>query len=315
MIHITLLWRTGVRSGNNSRVLWSTNMKTVVTHNGKFHPDDVFAVATIMLVEGNENVTVVRTREKAVISGADWVVDVGGEYDPERLRFDHHQLGAPVRENGIDYAAFGLVWRHYGEQVCGSKAVADAREEKLVQPIDAGDVGRQLYEVNELGIRPNELNDVISSYLPPWQSELDFDEQFLLAVDFAVAYLKRLIGRREAKERMKTLAIELYDKAPDKEVIVTEVGVSASEFIEYGDVVAVVMPDHTREGYWVVTLVPIEDGSYEYKKTFPKSWGGLRDEELAKESGIKGAQFCHKNRFIFVANSKEAALKATEFLE
>jgi hypothetical protein len=85
MIHITLLWRTGVRSGNNSRVLWSTNMKTVVTHNGKFHPDDVFAVATIMLVEGNENVTVVRTREKAVISGADWVVDVGGEYDPERL--------------------------------------------------------------------------------------------------------------------------------------------------------------------------------------------------------------------------------------
>jgi uncharacterized UPF0160 family protein len=42
----------------------------------------------------------------------------------------------------------------------------------------------------------------------------------------------------------------------------------------------------------------------------PENWGGLREEELRKVSGIPGAIFCHKGRFISIWETKEDALKA-----
>ena len=54
------------------------NKKTVVVHNGNFHPDDVFCVALLsILYDGGIKVT--RTRDESVISKADYVMDVGGE--------------------------------------------------------------------------------------------------------------------------------------------------------------------------------------------------------------------------------------------
>ncbi len=289
-------------------------MKTVATHNGKFHPDDVFAVASIMMIEGKENIKVIRTRDQDVIDKADWVVDVGGLYEPDKLRFDHHQIGAPKREVGFDYAAFGLVWKHYGEQISGSKEIAKKIDDNLALPIDAGDVGVALYKLNEYEIAPVGLFSVINSYLPPWQSDMDMDAQFLKAVDFAYDYLTRVIEKARAKQEMKEYAVKLYEEADDKSVIVTDIGLSAGEFIDYGDVYALVSPHISGNGHWIVSLVPLESGSFEHKKYFPESWGGLRGEELEKESGIEGADFCHKALFIFGATTKEAALKATEFL-
>ena len=43
------------------------------------------------------------------MDSADIVIDVGGQYDPDAGRFDHHQRGgAGERENGIPYSSFGL---------------------------------------------------------------------------------------------------------------------------------------------------------------------------------------------------------------
>ena len=36
---------------------------------------------------------IIRSRDPAVIDSADIVVDVGGTYEPEKNRFDHHQRG------------------------------------------------------------------------------------------------------------------------------------------------------------------------------------------------------------------------------
>jgi uncharacterized UPF0160 family protein len=41
-------------------------------------------------------------------------------------------------------------------------------------------------------------------------------------------------------------------------------------------------------------------------------WAGLRDEELQRISGIPGAIFCHKGRFISIWKTKDAALKALD---
>lgn len=38
-----------------------------------------------------QDAEVVRTRDPERLAECDVVVDVGGEYDPERHRYDHHQ--------------------------------------------------------------------------------------------------------------------------------------------------------------------------------------------------------------------------------
>jgi len=38
-----------------------------------------------------KNAEIVRTRDQAKLDECDIVVDVGGEFNPEKNRFDHHQ--------------------------------------------------------------------------------------------------------------------------------------------------------------------------------------------------------------------------------
>ena len=80
-------------------------MKRIITHNGGFHTDDVFAVATLLIFLGEEETEVIRSRDPEIIKTGDFVVDTGFIYDPEKNLFDHHQIeGAGERGNGIPYA-------------------------------------------------------------------------------------------------------------------------------------------------------------------------------------------------------------------
>ena len=79
-----------------------TNNKKLITHNGSFHADDIFACATLslMLEKAGEKFEVIRTRDEEIIKTGDYVFDVGGIYDENLNRFDHHQTGgAGIRGN------------------------------------------------------------------------------------------------------------------------------------------------------------------------------------------------------------------------
>lgn len=70
--------------------------KKIVTHGGRFHADEVFAIALILECSGRSasEVTLIRTRKipKEMLSDPDTiVVDVGGVFNPEAGCFDHHQ--------------------------------------------------------------------------------------------------------------------------------------------------------------------------------------------------------------------------------
>ena len=79
----------------------------IVTHGGKFHADDAWAVAVLMILFPDADL--VRTREPAVIDSADFAVDVGGAWDPARGRFDHHQKGFDgARASGVPYASASM---------------------------------------------------------------------------------------------------------------------------------------------------------------------------------------------------------------
>jgi uncharacterized UPF0160 family protein len=67
-------------------------MMRIITHNGQFHADEVFACALIL-----EHVRELKIERTRVINDVEYsnketfIVDVGGIYDPEMRNFDHHQ--------------------------------------------------------------------------------------------------------------------------------------------------------------------------------------------------------------------------------
>jgi uncharacterized UPF0160 family protein len=289
-------------------------MQTVIVHSGSFHPDDVFAVATLQLHLGVENIQVIRTRNEETIAKGDWVVDVGGVYDADKQRFDHHQNGAPVRENGIPYAAFGLVWKHFGEKITGSKEVAEIIQERIAQQIDAGDNGVGLYTLNEYGVSPYELYNVVSSFRPVWGSDATDDKAFLDAVDFARGLLLRSIAHAQAGEKVKAFAQAGYEAAEDKRILVFTDHVDRNSFVKFPEVQVILYPsdDGERGRVWKASTVPAEYNTFIDRVKFPAAWAGLRDGELEKVSGIKGAIFCHKACWLFVSNTKEGAIEAAK---
>src|SRR5690242_9388749 len=118
------------------------NTMKLGTHNGSFHADEVFATA--FLLKLYPQAQIVRSREKDVLSACDIVYDVG------RGKYDHHARDKEFRENGIPFAASGLIWRDFGKQILQKEGVDDPNlvnslvaeiDENFVQPLDAQDNG------------------------------------------------------------------------------------------------------------------------------------------------------------------------------
>lgn len=280
---------------------------TVATHSGDFHPDDVFAVATLRLLHG-DSLKVVRTRAPEVYEKADIVVDVGGEHDPERNRFDHHQEGgAGQRENTIPYASFGLVWKKYGEQLCGSAEVARTIEQKIVMPIDAMDSGVSVFLPVFKDVDPYTYDNVIFSFRPTWKEKTDLTEAFLEAVELTQTVLSREIQKAKDNAEGAEFVEEAYQKAEDKRIIVLDA------HYPWHDVVAShpepLFAVYPAENSWHVKSVWKGVVRFENRKNFPAAWAGKKDAELAAITGVADAVFCHNKLFIAVARSKEGAIQ------
>lgn len=286
-------------------------MQTVVTHSGSFDPDDVLAVATVRIYLGTENVEVIRSRVPEVIEKADWVLDVGGVFDPATNRFDHHQNGVPRRDNGIPYSAFGLVWRVHGADICGSVEVAAEIEDRLVLAIDAADNHMLVCQAANPEVLPFEFFDVIDSFKPIWGTEETFDSEFMKAVDFAQGLLMRLIDQTNGRMTMRQMIHTTYQASDNKTVLVFEEPIARHSLVGLHGVRVVVSPVHATdvEG-WMAATVPSATRNFQNEASFPDAWAGLVDDELIAVSGINGAVFCHKERYVFVAKTKEAALEA-----
>src|SRR3989338_4371737 len=199
--------------------------KILVTHNGSFHADDVFACAalTLMLEQKGENYEIIRTRDEDLINKADFVFDVGGVYDEEENRFDHHQPGgAGGRGNGIEFSSFGLIWKKFGEKLCGSREVAELLDKKLVQPIDAWDNGFDLVE-NKHEVSPYCLQHIFFAMEPTWrENDLNKDEIFLKCVEIARTILSREIIQAQDTVLAEKSLFSIYKNSEDKRIIVLD---------------------------------------------------------------------------------------------
>ncbi|MCB1135951.1 MAG: MYG1 family protein, partial [Chlamydiia bacterium] len=67
--------------------------------------------------------------------------------------------------------------------------------------------------------------------------------------------------------------------------------------------------------HWKLRGVPpTYERRMDVRNPFPESWAGLLDEDLKRVSGIPGAIFCHKGRFISVWETREDALRALRMM-
>ncbi|MES2316976.1 MAG: MYG1 family protein [Pseudomonadota bacterium] len=297
----------------------------IVTHSGKFHADDAWAVAVLKILFPRAEV--VRTRDPATIEAAEFAVDVGGIWDAATGRFDHHQKGfAGARPTGVPYASAGLVWKEYGarcvsilaeahsgQPLAGDKAVemAHSIDADIVQYLDLSDVGAAKSAPGGYG-----LSAVVSGFNPNW-----LDEQRLGYGEAADAYrLSQFIRATE-------MLTDIMDNGVKYRVgaLLALEQVRQAEVLEEGRVlflkngalpwaavvrkempkVMFVISHNIAEQRHMIHTIPVSTDSFAARANLPESWAGLRDEQLAAATGVADAGFCHNGRFIASAKSYE----------
>lgn len=294
---------------------------TIVTHNGGFHTDDVFAVATILLSLEKQNgaganAKILRTRNPEDFATGDYVVDVGGVYDPATNRFDHHQKGgAGKRETGIPFASFGLVWKHLGPIVCGGDdEVAEKIDTSVVAAIDANDNGLDISKNLFDGVYSPSLSLNFMIDKPTWEErsgDTEMDARFEQVVMKAKVFLERYIIVSAAAVKAKREIRATYTASQNKSIIVFAHDYERVNFMQtlalLPEIIFFVYPNHS--GAWTAETVPVSENTFEKRKSFPESWGGLSGAALAEVTGVEDADFCHNGRFFVRASSEAGAIK------
>ena len=280
----------------------------VAVHDGAFHPDDVCAVAILSLYL-NKPLKIFRTRDPKVWSEMDYILDVGGEYNPKENKFDHHQEGwNEKRENSIPYAASGLVWKEYGQKITGSSEVANFIDEKIIQPIDAEDSAVEIYTKIFEKVSPYTFFDYIFSFNPTWIDKTDR----LKAFEFVVSEAKKMflseIKRAKDREVSSSIIKNIYEKTEDKRIIVLDKNYSWKKpFVNLLEPLFVVHP-HSDGLTWAVDTVRKPNEKFIRRMYFPKTWAGKNGDELAQITGVSDAVFCHNGIFLTIAKTKEGAI-------
>ncbi|HEV7701913.1 MAG TPA: MYG1 family protein [Candidatus Paceibacterota bacterium] len=291
------------------------DVKKLITHNGSFQSDDIFAAAAIALLldKSVEKYEIIRTRDPEVIKTGDYVFDVGGIHDESIDRFDHHQIGGAGKGlDNIEYAAFGLVWAKFGKDIAGSQKAAEIITKRLAAPIDAWDNGFDLVE-NKYSVTPYYIQHFFISMVPTWREKnITNDEMFLKSVDIAKEILSREIIHAQDALFAEEKVMAIYNATEDKRVIILDNSYPYEYALNnFPEPLFVIYP-RNADNLWGVKAVRQNPKTFNNRKDFPKSWAGLRDEELQKATGVSDAVFCHRGLFLAVTKSKEGAIKLAQ---
>lgn len=264
----------------------------------------------------------------------DILVDVGGEYDPARLRFDHHQRGfettlSPAHK--IKLSSAGLIYKHFGrevlETITGSQ---DANEldilyarvyHNFVEAIDAIDNGISQYpgDAQPLFVSRTDLSSRVGHLNPAWNEEgVDVDSRFRAAVQLTgdeftreVLHLHRawwparaivtraLDARKHVHSSGRIILLEQF--APWQSHLFD---LEAEQRVQ-PPVLYVLFCD--QSGSWRVQAVAEREDSFASRRALPEPWRGLRDDELSRVAGIPDCIFCHATGFIAGNKTREGA--------
>ncbi len=277
------------------------------THDGTFHADEVTACALLLLFDLIDENKIVRTRDSRLLEKCEYVCDVGGVYKPKQKCFDHHQ---------IDYqgslSSAGMILLYLQSEGIISPHEYQLFNHNLVMGVDAHDNGR---DPQIPGLCT--YSHVISNFTPidHGVEEEELRIAFFRALHFTLEHLNRLLKRYHYAQSCRELVSEAMEK--NKDCLIFEKAVPWFElFFELGGAnhpaQFIIMP---AGKHWKLRGIPPSyDERMQVRHPLPQEWAGLLDSQLQQVTGIPGAIFCHKGRFISVWETKNDALNAYQLV-
>ena len=284
---------------------------TIGTHSGSFHADDVFAVAALTILYPTYEI--VRSRDPEVWAQCDFLLDVGGYYDHEKRVYDHHFKDGPAYSDGLKMSSVGLIWKHYGNDICGGNCnVADRVCNLLIRALDANDNGVTLSTPlkNVPDVREVSLAGTVALMNPLDRTLADaaFASEVVRARDILRASILNARHWLEAHSEVEASVQKALRE--NKPYIEISEGCPWSEHLfNCSNNKSILYTIYPHGEKWYVRTVPVEPGSFDNRKSLPQSWGGLRDDEFSAAAGIPDGVFCHHGCFICAAGSYNSAVQ------
>lgn len=132
-------------------------------YSGHFHADEALAVYMLRLLPTYASSPLVRTRDPTLLETCHTVVDVGGEYDDSKNRYDHHQrtFTTTFPSHQTKLSSAGLIFMHFGKAIIAqhTKLPLDHPDVELlyqklyddfIEAVDAHDNGISVYDPNQV---------------------------------------------------------------------------------------------------------------------------------------------------------------------
>ncbi len=281
--------------------------RSLGVHDGTFHADEVSAAALLLLFNLIDKDKIIRTRDGEKLKNCEYVCDVGGIYDPALKRFDHHQA-----EYTGDFSSAGMILKYLKDQKILDEITYKFFNHSLILGVDAHDNGRVTYDLGWCS-----FSHVISNFVPIAYDATSEEQtaSFFQALDFVFGHLTRLLERFRYIQSCKEKVAKAMQER--KQYLVFEEAIPWLEsFFELGGekhpALFVIMP--AGEHFKLRAIPPNLKQRMQVRKPLPAEWAGLLDEELKRVSGISGAVFCHKGRFVSVWETKEDVMQALKYV-
>jgi uncharacterized UPF0160 family protein len=277
------------------------------THDGTFHADEITACALLLLKKRIDKNRIFRTRDLYKLSLCEYVCDVGGEYAPEKKRFDHHQA---TYKGPLSSAGMVLEYLKSTNEI--SSKEYDFLNNMMVRGVDAHDNGKELQLP---GV--STFSHIISNFTPISYeaSQEEQDAAFFLALDFTMGHLDRLLQRffsaQSCQDEIKA-AMSLYHDCLVFDRMIPWMDTFFENDGNRHPAKFLIMP--TGQFWKLRGIPPSGEERMKVRIPLPKEWAGLLEEELQKKTGIPGALFCHKGLFISVWKTKQDALAALKLV-
>ena len=288
----------------------------IATHNGKFHADELLAIAMIkyavqQALGWNEKnaikFEIIRTRNPEKIKLADIAVDVG---DGE---FDHHSTTNRY-PNGVQMSSCGKVLA----EVEGDPQVVNLLNSwtlYAVQSIDNGE--KSLKYTNNFFNWVGLMNETYSEMKA---SDYENDKPFYLALEMVEILYKRM--HKAAREHILAQGYLQHCQRHFRQQVLElpSSSVPWKYFVAFQvpTIKAILCPDATN-GTWTVRWVPKSMGSPDTKLLWPVEWRSEKDAcsgntTLAAKKYEFGCNFCHKSLVMANFDSRDHALQAAWFM-
>lgn len=289
----------------------------IVTHSGGFHADEL--MSSVILTKLFPDAKLIRSRDRNWITPGDdrIIYDVGGLYDPETRIYDHHQRGAPRREDGQPFSSFGLIWKHYGRDYLVASniperdldAIHQSFDESFVLPIDLVDNGELSPSIAGplAGLTLPTLLETLKPVFDDTTPDAD-DQAFRRALMVARSFVEAKIAGSAAKLRAESIVQNAIEAAGESRVLELPLGMPFRSAIVKAGADHLLFVVHPRNNDWCLTGIRKSDDGFELRADLPAAWAGLTNGDLEAVCGVEGASFCHNGRFIAAARTREAAI-------